>query len=166
MPSLLVAKFIPGFSTVAPPMAGATKAGIDEFLLYDTGGALLWAGSGVVVGVIFHRAIDRALGVSGLDRERRVRRARGSTTLAVFVAVKWWQRRRFYKVLRMARISVDDLQRLMDQGLNPVVLDVRTVQGRLLDPRRIRGASVLDVENLDAELRGMPRDREIILYCT
>ena len=26
MPSLLVAKFIPGFSTVAPPMAGATKA--------------------------------------------------------------------------------------------------------------------------------------------
>ena len=82
------------------------------------------------------------------------------------MAVKWWQRRRFYKVLRMARISVDDLQRLMDQGLNPIVLDVRTVQGRSLDPRRIRGASVLDVENLDAELRDMPRDREIILYCT
>jgi membrane protein DedA with SNARE-associated domain len=164
MPSLLVAKFIPGFSTVAPPMAGATKAGIDEFLLYDTGGALLWAGSGVVVGVIFHRAIDRALAF--LASIGSAAFAVLGAALAVFVAVKWWQRRRFYKVLRMARISVDDLQRLMDQGLNPVVLDVRTAQGRSLDPRRIRGASVLDVENLDAELRGMPRDREIILYCT
>ena len=164
MPSLLVAKFIPGFSTVAPPMAGATKAGIDEFLLYDTGGALLWAGSGVVVGVIFHRAIDRALAF--LASIGSAAFAVLGAALAVFVAVKWWQRRRFYKVLRMARISVDDLQRLMDQGLNPVILDVRTAQGRSLDPRRIRGASVLDVENLDAELRGMPRDREIILYCT
>ena len=164
MPSLLVAKFIPGFSTVAPPMAGATKAGFDEFLLYDTGGALLWAGSGIVVGVIFHRAIDRALAF--LASIGSAAFAVLGAALAVFVAVKWWQRRRFYKVLRMARISVDDLQRLMDQGLNPVVLDVRTVQGRLLDPRRIRGASVLDVENLDAELRDMPRDREIILYCT
>jgi membrane protein DedA with SNARE-associated domain len=164
MPSLLVAKFIPGFSTVAPPMAGATKAGLDEFLLYDTGGALLWAGSGIVVGVIFHRAIDRALAF--LASIGSAAFAVLGAALAVFVAVKWWQRRRFYKVLRMARISVDDLQRLMDQGLNPVVLDVRTAQGRSLDPRRIRGASVLDVENLDAELRDMPRDREIILYCT
>jgi membrane protein DedA with SNARE-associated domain len=164
MPSLLVAKFIPGFSTVAPPMAGATKAGLDEFLLYDTGGALLWAGSGIVAGIIFHRAIDRALAF--LASIGSAAFAVLGAALVAFVAVKWWQRRRFYKVLRMARISVDDLQRLMDQGLNPVVLDVRTVQGRSLDPRRIRGASVLDVENLDAELRDMPRDREIILYCT
>jgi len=164
MPSLLVAKFIPGFSTVAPPMAGATKAGLDEFLLYDAGGAFLWAGSGILAGVIFHRAIDRALAF--LASFGSTAFALLGIALAVFVAVKWWQRRRFYKVLRMARISVDDLHTLIDEGLNPVVLDVRTVRGRELDPRRIRGASVLDVQNLDSALKDLPRDREIILYCT
>src|SRR5262252_4919005 len=128
MPSLLVAKFIPGFSTVAPPMAGATKAGVDEFLLYDTGGALLWAGAGVAAGMIFHRAIDRAL--SSLASFGSAAFVVLGAGLVAFVAVKWWQRRRFYKVLRMARISVDDLHTLIDEGLNPVVLDVRTVRGR------------------------------------
>ncbi|HTR04861.1 MAG TPA: VTT domain-containing protein [Thermoanaerobaculia bacterium] len=164
MPSLLVAKFIPGFSTVAPPMAGATRAGLDEFLLYDSGGALLWAGSGVVLGMIFHRAIDEALAF--LTSIGGTAFALLGAGLVVFIGVKWWQRRRFYKVLRMARISVEDLHRLMDEGQSPVVLDVRTVNGRALDPRRIRGAEVLDVGNLDGALKDLPRDREIILYCT
>ena len=164
MPSLLVAKFIPGFSTVAPPMAGATKAGLDEFLLYDSGGAVLWAGSGIVAGLVFHRAIDRALAF--LASIGSAAFAVLGVALVLFVGFKWWQRRAFYKFLRMARISVDDLHTLMDEGVNPIVLDVRTVKGRSLDPRRIRGASVLDVMNLDSALKDLPRDREIILYCT
>jgi membrane protein DedA with SNARE-associated domain len=164
MPSLLVAKFIPGFSTVAPPMAGATKAGLDEFLLYDSGGAVLWAGSGIVAGLVFHRAIDRALAF--LASIGGAAFAVLGVALVLFVGFKWWQRRAFYKFLRMARISVDDLHTLIDEGVNPIVLDVRTVKGRSLDPRRIRGASVLDVMNLDSALKDLPRDREIILYCT
>ena len=164
MPSLLVAKFIPGFSTVAPPMAGATHAGLGEFLLYDGGGALLWAGAGVVGGVIFHGAIDRVLAF--LASIGSAAFALLGAVLVVFIAFKWWQRRRFYRVLRMARISVDDLHQLMDEGKSPIVLDVRTVRGRSIDPRRIQGAAVLDVTNLDPQLRDLPRDREIILYCT
>ena len=86
--------------------------------------------------------------------------------LAVFVALKWWQRRRFYKVLRMARISVEDLRRLIDEGQSPIVVDVRTAGARARDPRRIPGARVLEVTDLDARLSELPRDREIILYCT
>jgi membrane protein DedA with SNARE-associated domain len=164
MPSLLVAKFIPGFSTVAPPMAGATRAGVGEFLVYDAGGALLWAGSGVVGGMVFHRAIDRVLAF--LTSIGSAAFGLLGAALVVFIAFKWWQRRRFYKVLRMARISVEDLQRLMDEGKSPLVLDVRTVKGRSLDPRRIRGASVLDVHDIDGALKDLPRDRELILYCT
>lgn len=164
MPSLLVAKFVPGFSTVAPPMAGATRATLGEFLLFDGGGALLWAGAGVAGGMIFHRAIDRALAY--LASFGGAAFAVLGVGLIIFIAFKWWQRRRFYKVLRMARISVEDLRRLMDEGQSPVVLDVRTVKGRSLDPRRIRGASVLDAEHLDEALRDLPRDREIVLYCT
>ncbi len=164
MPSLLVAKFIPGFSTVAPPMAGATRARWGEFLVYDGGGAILWAGSGIAGGMLFHRAIDRALAfLASIGSAAFGLLGAG---LVGFIAFKWWQRRRFYKVLRMARISVEDLRRMMDEGQSPLVLDVRTVKGRSADPRRIQGAAVLDVFNLDAELKELPRDREIILYCT
>src|ERR1044071_1778044 len=59
--SLLFAKFVPGFSTVAPPLAGAGKRGTAAFLLYDGVGALLWAGSSVAVGRLFHRQIGEVL---------------------------------------------------------------------------------------------------------
>ena len=61
MPSLLFAKFVPGFSTVAPPLAGATNHSAIEFLIYDAIGALLWAGASVAAGRVFHNAIDRVL---------------------------------------------------------------------------------------------------------
>jgi membrane protein DedA with SNARE-associated domain len=164
MPALLVAKFIPGFSTVAPPMAGAMHGGLAAFLLYDTGGALLWAGAGVAGGMVFHRAIDRVLAtLASFGAGALVLLAAG---LVVFVAGKLWQRRRFFKVLRMARISVEELRRLMDDGRSPLVLDVRTTVGRARDPRRIKGAALVDVDNLDTALNELPRDREIILYCT
>jgi membrane protein DedA with SNARE-associated domain len=164
MPALLIAKFIPGFSTVAPPLAGAMRGRSASFLLYDAGGALLCAGAGVAGGMLFHRAIDRVLAaLASFGGWALVLLAAG---LAVFVAFKWWQRRRFYKFLRMARISVEELRGLMDEGKSPLVLDVRTSPGRALDPRRIKGAAVLDVENLDAELKALERGREIILYCT
>jgi membrane protein DedA with SNARE-associated domain len=164
LPALLIAKFIPGFSTVAPPLAGAMRGRIASFLLYDAGGAFLWAGAGVAGGMLFHRAIDRVLAaLASFGGWALVLLVAG---LVVFVAFKWWQRRQFYKFLRMARISVEELRRLMDEGKSPVVLDVRTRAGRLRDPRRIKGAVALDVDNFDAELKALARDREIILYCT
>jgi membrane protein DedA with SNARE-associated domain len=164
MPSLLVAKFIPGFSTVAPPMAGAVGARLPVFLLFDAGGALLWSGAGVLAGMIFHRAIDRVIAaIASLGSGALVLLGAG---LAAFIAVKWWQRRRFYRMLRMARISVEDLRRLIDEGKSPVVVDVRTAGARVRDPRRIPGAVVMTATELDARLAELPRDREIILYCT
>lgn len=164
LPSLLVAKFVPGFSTVAPPLAGAARGRFATFLLYDTGGALLWAGAGVAAGMVFHRAIDRALALlASLGGWAFALLAAG---LFLVVAFKWWQRRRFYKMLRMARISVDELRRLIDGGESPVVVDVRTSSARARDPRRIPGAAVMELSELDARLSELPRDREIILYCT
>ena len=164
LPSLLFAKFIPGFSTVAPPLAGAIGASIPTFLAYDAGGSLLWAGSGVLAGVVFHRAVDRVLGFMASLGSGAV--VLLGAALAVFVALKWWQRRRFYKMLRMARISVDELRRLMDDGQQPIVLDVRTAGARARDPRRIPGATVLEASELDARTGDLPRERDIILYCT
>jgi membrane protein DedA with SNARE-associated domain len=164
LPSLLLAKFIPGFSTVAPPLAGATGARFSPFLLYDAAGALIWAGVGLAAGIVFHRAIDRALELLA---------SLGSGALvvlgaafAMFIAYKWWQRRRFYRFLRMSRITAEDLCSLIDSGKNPIVVDVRTAAARLADPRRIPGAVVMTVDQVDDRVADLPREREIILYCT
>ena len=162
--SLLVAKFVPGFATVAPPLAGAMRISCASFMVYSAIGAALWAGAAAVAGRLFHRQIDWLLGQ--LAEMGVYAGVVLGTALALFVAFKWYERRRFFRALRMARITVDDLYQLIQQGEQPVVVDVRSASARDLDPRRVPGAISLDLHNLDAELDKVPPDREIIVYCT
>jgi membrane protein DedA with SNARE-associated domain len=162
--SLLFAKFIPGYSTVAPPLAGAARAPLPRFLLFTSGGTLLWAGGALALGALFHGAIERALSfLASLGGNALVLLG---AALGLYIAVKWMQRRRFYKVLRMARIRATDLRRLMDEGKAPLIVDVRSDNARARDPRRIPGAIVADVLELDEKISHLPTDREIVLYCT
>lgn len=162
--SLLFAKFVPGYSTVAPPLAGASGTSLSRFLLFTSGGTLLWTGSALALGAVFHRAVGRVLtALSNLGAWAFAVLAGG---LVLYMLVKWTQRLRFYRFLRMARIGVHDLRRLMDEGKAPVVVDVRSAGARQRDPRRIPGAHTIDLEDLDATLSALPADREIILYCT
>jgi membrane protein DedA with SNARE-associated domain len=162
--SLIFAKFVPGFSTVAPPMAGAAGAGLGRFLLFDLVGSLLWAGAGIALGVTFRSTVHEILdSLSALGGRAFLLL---SVLLGLFIAAKWWQRRRFYRLLRMARISAQDLRTLMQSRTAPAVFDVRTARARALDPRRIPGAYSLTLEEIDARLPDLPRDQEIVLYCT
>lgn len=162
--SLLFAKFVPGFSTVAPPLAGAAGTSLPRFLLFTSAGTLLWAGSALVLGSVFHGAVERVLAaLASLGGWAFVLLAGG---LVLYIVVKWQQRRRFYRFLRMARIGVSDLRRLMDEGQSPVVVDVRSGGARQRDPRRIPGAVTIDLDDLDAHVATLPADREIVLYCT
>jgi membrane protein DedA with SNARE-associated domain len=164
MASVVVAKFITGFSTVAPPLAGAMGAKLPAFLFYDALGTVLWAGGGLMVGFIFHRAIEDVLSfLEGLGTGAIYLLVAG---LLLFVLFKWWQRRRFYKALRMARITVDDLKALLEKEEKPVVVDVRHEGERDRDPRRIPGAMTMGVSEIDAKLPGIRPDVEIVLYCT
>jgi membrane protein DedA with SNARE-associated domain len=163
-PSLIFAKFVPGFSTVAPPLAGAMRVKLTAFLGYSAISAALWAGLAAGAGMLFFRQIDWALakmaemGVYALILI--------GVALALFVAVKWWERRRFFKALRMARVAVADLYRMMQTGEAPVVVDVRSAVEREIDPRRVPGAIGVDLANIDAHVAQLPPDRDIILYCT
>lgn len=165
--SITVAKFIPGFSTIAPPLAGAMGVGAVRFALVSSLGAGVWAGAAFSIGWIFHGTIDEALlwlesiGFWGFLLV--------GSGLFGFIAFKWWQRRRFYRLLRMSKITPAQLRNLLDDGRDALIFDVRTEGGRRADPRRIPGALVLDADDssaLDARLLALPRDRDIILYCT
>jgi len=83
-----------------------------------------------------------------------------------YIAFKWWERHRFFAMLRMARISVDELHRRMDAGETPLVVDVRSHTARLLEPRHIPGALHLPFQGFETHIAELPRDREIILYCS
>jgi membrane protein DedA with SNARE-associated domain len=164
MASVVAAKFITGFSTVAPPLAGAMGAKLPAFLFYDALGTILWAGSGLILGFTFHRAIGDVL--SFLESLGTGAFYLLAAALVLFVLFKWWQRRRFYRALRMARIGVDELRSLFEKGERPVVVDVRGPGERQRDPRRIPGAMTMDMSELDAKLPGIPPEVEIVLYCT
>jgi membrane protein DedA with SNARE-associated domain/rhodanese-related sulfurtransferase len=162
--ALLVAKFIPAISLLAPPLAGATRLGWLPFLLFNTTGAVLWVSAAVGAGVLLGPQIEQLLALF---------KGYGTVAVAVivalivgYVAYKWWERHRFYRMLHMARISVAELYRLMDEGLTPLVVDVRSQIARTLEPRHIPGALHLPLHGFEEHIRELPRDREIILYCS
>ena len=165
MKSLLFAKFVPGFSTVAPPLAGAgRKRSTFAFLVYDGIGALLWAGAAVATGRLFHRQVAEVM--DWLTAMGGWAVAAVVFALALFILAKWWQRARFYKQLRIARVSVDELKAMIERDEQPVVLDVRTRSSQERDQRRIPTAIVTNADDIDRSIAAVSPDREIVLYCT
>jgi membrane protein DedA with SNARE-associated domain len=164
MKSLMIAKFVPGFSTVAPPLAGATRRGTIEFLIYDAGGSILWAGSAVVTGRLFHRAISAIL--LRLENLGWWAVVFVASALLLLILSKWWQRMRFLKQLRVARLSPADLKAMFDRGESPVVVDARSATARKLDPRRIPTSFSGNIDELGGQLAYLPPHADIVLYCT
>ena len=162
--SLLIAKFIPGFSTVAPPLAGAAGRSTLTFVIYDGIGALIWAGSAVAAGRAFHHAIDRVLGA--LENLGGWAIVVVGSLLALVISVKWGQRLHFMKQLRLARIQPSELKAMIDRGELPVVLDVRTAGARKHNPRSIPTAIQALIDDLDAQLADLAPHQEVVLYCT
>ena len=162
--TLVLAKFIPGLSTVAPPLAGAMRLGWPRFLLLNSLGITVWAGAAIGAGILFHSEINHLILL--LDEFETTAVEVIFVLLALYISAKWWKRRRFYKMLRIARITADDLHRLIDQGQRPVVVDVRSPVTRDQDRRFIPGALAMDITEVDKRLEQLPMDREIIFYCT
>lgn len=162
--TLLLGKFIPGVATIAPPLAGAMRLSWRSFLVLDGLGVTVWAGAAIGAGMMLHAQIDRfllALEDFGLIAIEAI-----CVLLAGYIAIKWWERRRFYKMLRVARITVDELRRLTNAGKTPVVVDLRSSALRKSDPRFIPGALAMDIEEVDKRLEELPTDRDVIFYCT
>jgi membrane protein DedA with SNARE-associated domain/rhodanese-related sulfurtransferase len=162
--SLMIAKFVPGLAIIAPPLAGAMRIAWPRFLGLSAIGGAIWVGSGLAAGMLFKTQIQSVL--VHLDRIGSVTGTVVAAALLGYVFYKWWERRRFYKELRMARISVGDLNALMEAGEQPIVVDVRSPTARNLEPRWIPGAIHVPVDDVSRHLAELPRDREIVVYCT
>ena len=162
--ALVVAKFVPGLSTVTPPLAGAMGMGWPSFAFLNSIGVSLWAGLAIGAGMVFHGQLGRVIAWLESYGSRAVLLL--GAALAAYVAFKWWERRRFYRALRLARITVEELRGLMARGSGPVVVDVRSPVSRKADPRTIPGALLMEPAELDTRLRDLPKDRDIVFYCS
>lgn len=162
--ALIAAKFVPGLSLIAPPLAGATRMGFVQFLLFSLIGSALWVGVLVAGGMLLKPQIDRLL--PHLQQIGGLVLLVAAALLAAYIAFKWWERRRFFAFLRMARITVRELYDMMDSGAAPLIVDVRSRTAQSLEPRRIPGALHVPVQEMESRIKELPRDREIVLYCT
>ena len=135
--SLVIAKFVPGLAIIAPPLAGAMRIGWPRFIALSAMGGALWVGTGLAAGMLFKTQIQQLL--IHLDRIGSITGTVVAAALIGYIVYKWWERARFYKALRMARISVTDLYELIQAGEQPTVVDVRSATARALEPRWIPG---------------------------
>jgi membrane protein DedA with SNARE-associated domain len=162
--SLLFSKFIPGISTVAVPLAANSEISGFSFFCYDVAGAVLYIGAYLTAGRIIGDRMDQFAGVFGWIKN-------GSILLAMLAAVaflgwRFYQRRRFHADSTVPRVTPEELQRLVQQQQNPYIIDLRHPLDMLTDPRMIPGAVRMSPAELPARQHEIPRDREIILYCT
>ena len=162
--AVVFAKFVPGLAIIAPPLAGATGMSVGRFLLLSGCSAALWVGVALGAGMLLQAQV--ALLLPRVEHVISVAAGVAATLLAGYVLMKWWERRRFFRALRMARISVDELYELIEAGAAPVIVDVRSVTARTLEPRQVPGALSITIATVGEELKHLPRDREIVVYCT
>jgi membrane protein DedA with SNARE-associated domain len=162
--SLLLAKFLPGLGTVAPPLAGIFHMRPRRFLLFDATGSLLWASTFLGLGFVFSGEIERvAEYLASLGGWLLVLLL---AAFAAYLTKKFVARQRFLRELRISRITVDELKQKIDAREELVIVDLRHSVDFEADPETIPGAFRMDSKDLEEKNDRLPRDREVILYCT
>lgn len=161
--SLLAAKFLPGVSLVAPPLAGAIGMSIAAFVGFDLAAAAIWSalflGLGRAFGSEFLRLIDMLSAIGGALLI--------ASGLAVAGCLSWRyaKRRNESHGFATSPISAERLRELIESGRDPMIIDVRSEVGRSHDPRRLPGAIELALDELARHVDALPREREIVVYC-
>jgi membrane protein DedA with SNARE-associated domain/rhodanese-related sulfurtransferase len=161
---LVVAKFIPGMSAVASPLAGTIRMPLQRFVLFDGLGALLWVGAYVGSGYIFSGDLeDVASHLAFLGDGLFAILLAG---LLLYIGRKYYNRWRFLQKLRIARISPQELHQRISAGEDIVVIDLRHTLEFEAEPQTIPGSLRMDAAELEEAVEAIPRDRDIILFCS
>ena len=161
---LLIAKFVPGVSLVAPPAAGQYGMSFGIFLVLDGLGSMLW--------VTLLLAAGRYCG-DLISQNQRILEwtARFSGTLIVLAIAGFLMARVYHRhaVLRSfvaSSLEPEELKRRLDAGEIFSIVDLRHPLELLPDPFTLPGALHISPEELKAREKEIPRDRPIVLYCT
>jgi membrane protein DedA with SNARE-associated domain len=158
--TLLLSKWVPGISHIVPAVAGLSGLSREKFLIMDAAGSALWTFAVMLAGWIpvAHLHLSPAIGPIAFEASVVV--------LSANVAVKYWQKRRFIKQLNQARIKPEELLQRLDAQETLVILDLRHPLDSVTDQRTLPGAIRVLPDDLTRRTDLLPKDRDIILYCT
>jgi len=162
--SLLVAKFVPGFDTVAAPIAGMVGARWLPFVAWSAAGSVLWIGTCGGLGYLFSDRIEDL--AAAADRFGLALGLVAIGLVALWLGHKFLARRRVLIGIRTARITPDELHERIRSGDGPVILDARSPSSIVAVPFVIEGALSLTLEELDGRPFEVPPGREVVVYCS
>jgi membrane protein DedA with SNARE-associated domain len=162
--SLLAAKFIPGLGTAAAPLAGVVKMSWAKFLGMNTAGTAIFVGLFFGIGYLAGDQLEKV----AAQVSRYGAWIGGALVLAfaIWLGRKIVERRRFLASLRMARITPEQLKDKIDRGDPVAIIDLRHVVDYRSEPRTLPGALRMNPEEVEARHQEIPRDREVVLYCS
>lgn len=161
---LMVAKLVPGLSILSVPMAGALRTPYRTFLTHDGIGAAVWAGLGLIVGVLLAPQIDIVL--AGASRLGRASVIVIAALAALYAGYRWMRRRSLTKKLATARIAIDELEALMQGNAAPIIFDIRSKETRQIDPFAIPGAQFVDEHDLADIVAAYRPNQKLVVYCS
>jgi membrane protein DedA with SNARE-associated domain/rhodanese-related sulfurtransferase len=161
---LLIAKFVPGWNTVAPPLAAMSGISINRFLFVDAVGSLLYGACFIIIGCFFNSQIEQI--VEAITHIGGSALSLMTGLIILYVAYRCWQRQRLLRELRMARITVAELRQKLDDGEKPLILDLRSDAELKLDSSVIRGAVHIEMNKIEDWSQTIAHDRDIVVYCS
>ena len=162
--TVVIAKFVPGLSTMAPPLAGMSGMSWTRFLWLDAFGALVWTLAFVLPGYAFADRLELLVEHAAIGGTWLL--ALLLAVIVVFLLVKIWLRQTFLRRLRIARIEPAELHRRLSAAEPLFLVDLRHAFDFESEPRVIPGALRVPAEQLDELHASIPRDRDVVLYCT
>lgn len=164
--TLVIAKFIPGINTMAAPLAGSMKMRFGQFLRLDFAGALLYTTTYLLVGYLSRDFLASTL--RGFHAAGRVMEVILVSALVVYAIYRTIQFRKYKKYRVMPRVQVQELAARLasDQANRVLIVDVRSHGYYDSGAERIAGSIRIEPNNLDEEIKNLPKDKDIYLYCT
>jgi len=158
--TLVFSKWLPGVSHVVPAVAGLSGIERQHFFVANTAGSALWIVALMLAGYLPVERMHVASAVGPILFEASL------VVLALNVGIKYMQRRQFLKELYKSRITPDQVRQMLDSGEKIVILDLRHPLDSLADPRTLPGAIRVLPDEVTLRANTLPKDEEIILYCT
>jgi len=162
--SLFVAKFVPGLSTIAPPLAGMLKVPPLRFIAAELVGITLWAGSAMALGWAFRTEVGWAM--EWLAAFGRTGVLILGVLLAGWLLLKWVERWQFYGFLERSRITVPELKERLERGDAIVIVDLRSDLSYRGDGAKVPGAIWIPPEDFEKRYTEIPPGRPVVMYCT
>ena len=161
--ALVIGRFLPGVTLVAPPLAGALGMAWSKFIWLTIAGSALFGAVVVGAGMLLAGQIEALLSLMstfGWEAAGII-----AALLVLYIAWRWW-RRRIALAVGIPRIDIAELRALMNAGEPLELIDVRGRDANKLDSRRIPGASIMHLDEIAAGKFAGARDRQIIVYCS